>query len=229
MENNSLARALFGSETSILKLNWATRHKICVGIARGLAFLHEESTLSIVHRDIKATNVLLDKDLNAKISDFGLAKLNEEENTHISTRIAGTIGYMAPEYALWEGKFNGVSGPKLEFEFNEEEAKRMIKVALLCTNASPTLRPTMSAVVSMLEGQTTVEEVFSDPSIYIDDLRFKSLKHHYQHMQDRNPGAPKLSSDNTCTGSSSASAHDLYPLNAESISLNISETSSIAR
>ncbi|KAI8558020.1 hypothetical protein RHMOL_Rhmol04G0056400 [Rhododendron molle] len=100
MENNCLARALFGREEQLLNLDWPTRKKICVGIARGLAYLHEESRLKIVHRDIKATNVLLDKDLNAKISDFGLAKLDEEENTHISTRIAGTIGYMAPEYAL---------------------------------------------------------------------------------------------------------------------------------
>ncbi|KAI3675045.1 hypothetical protein L1987_84627 [Smallanthus sonchifolius] len=100
LENNSLARALFGREDQKLNLDWATRKKICIGIARGLAYLHEESRLKIVHRDIKATNVLLDKDLNAKISDFGLAKLDEEENTHISTRIAGTIGYMAPEYAM---------------------------------------------------------------------------------------------------------------------------------
>uniref|UniRef100_A0A7N2LS14 non-specific serine/threonine protein kinase n=1 Tax=Quercus lobata TaxID=97700 RepID=A0A7N2LS14_QUELO len=103
MENNSLAHALFvlGPTGGRLKLDWPARHKICAGIARGLAFLHEESTLKIVHRDIKSTNILLDGDLNPKISDFGLAKLYEEENTHISTRIAGTIGYMAPEYALW--------------------------------------------------------------------------------------------------------------------------------
>ncbi|CAA6665671.1 unnamed protein product [Spirodela intermedia] len=100
MENNSLARALFGPERLKLKLDWQTRRKICIGIARGLAYLHEESRLKVVHRDIKTTNVLLDKDLNAKISDFGLAKLDEEENTHISTRIAGTMGYMAPEYAM---------------------------------------------------------------------------------------------------------------------------------
>ncbi|KAL2331304.1 hypothetical protein Fmac_018885 [Flemingia macrophylla] len=105
LENNSLANALFGKsltcrEVSCLQLDWPTRQKICVGIARGLAFLHEESTLKVVHRDIKATNVLLDKDLNPKISDFGLAKLDDEDNTHISTRIAGTYGYIAPEYAM---------------------------------------------------------------------------------------------------------------------------------
>ncbi|XP_058209732.1 probable leucine-rich repeat receptor-like serine/threonine-protein kinase At3g14840 isoform X13 [Rhododendron vialii] len=100
MENNSLARALFGPEECQLQLDWPTRYKICIGIARGLAYLHEESRLKIVHRDIKATNVLLDKNLNPKISDFGLAKLDEEDDTHISTRIAGTYGYMAPEYAM---------------------------------------------------------------------------------------------------------------------------------
>ncbi|KAG5254880.1 leucine-rich repeat receptor serine/threonine-protein kinase [Salix suchowensis] len=100
MENNSLARALFGPEEYRLNLDWATRQKICVGIARGLAYLHEESRLKIVHRDIKATNVLLDENLDPKISDFGLARLDEEDNTHISTRVAGTYGYMAPEYAM---------------------------------------------------------------------------------------------------------------------------------
>ncbi|XP_011002777.1 PREDICTED: probable LRR receptor-like serine/threonine-protein kinase At1g53420 [Populus euphratica] len=100
MENNSLARALFGPEEYQLNLDRARRHEICVGIEKGLAYLHEESRLKIVHRDIKATNALLDKNLDPKISDFGLAKLDEEENTHISTRVAGTLGYMAPQYAM---------------------------------------------------------------------------------------------------------------------------------
>ncbi|KAL5077191.1 hypothetical protein RYX36_016175 [Vicia faba] len=73
-----------------VKLDWPTRQNICVGIARGLAYLHEESRLKVIHRDIKSTNVLLDTNLDPKISDFGLAKLDEEDNTHISTRIAGT-------------------------------------------------------------------------------------------------------------------------------------------
>jgi serine/threonine protein kinase len=79
-----------GPEEHQIKLVWSTRQKICVGIARGLAYLHEESRLKVVHRDIKATNILLDMNLDPKISDFGLAKLDEEDKTHISTRIAGT-------------------------------------------------------------------------------------------------------------------------------------------
>ncbi|KAG9149935.1 hypothetical protein Leryth_010009 [Lithospermum erythrorhizon] len=101
MENNCLSRALFGKNPTLkMKLDWPTRRNICLGIAKGLAYLHEESRVKIVHRDIKTSNVLLDKNLNAKISDFGLAKLNEDDVTHISTRVAGTIGYMAPEYAM---------------------------------------------------------------------------------------------------------------------------------
>lgn len=79
-----------GPGKGTLELDWKTRRTICLGIARGLAFLHEESTLKIVHRDIKAQNVLLDKELNAKISDFGLAKLYDVDKTHITTGAAGT-------------------------------------------------------------------------------------------------------------------------------------------
>ena len=74
-----------------MKLDWKARQKICVGIARGLEFLHEGSMIRMVHRDIKTPNVLLDADLNAKISDFGLARIHEEEHTHISTKVAGTM------------------------------------------------------------------------------------------------------------------------------------------
>ncbi|RWW43631.1 hypothetical protein BHE74_00050685 [Ensete ventricosum] len=90
-ENNSLAQTLLGSSRSSIQLNWRTRAKICVGIARGLAFLHEEVRPHVVHRDIKASNILLDKDLTPKISDFGLAKLLPANVTHVSTKVAGTM------------------------------------------------------------------------------------------------------------------------------------------
>ncbi|KAL5211976.1 hypothetical protein ABZP36_022823 [Zizania latifolia] len=98
LENNSLGRALFGRGEQQLKLDWPTRYNICLGMAKGLCHLHEESTLKIIHRDIKPSNILLDERLQPKISDFGLAKLNDDRE-HMSTRIAGTVGYMAPEYA----------------------------------------------------------------------------------------------------------------------------------
>uniref|UniRef100_A0A1D1ZA17 Putative leucine-rich repeat receptor-like serine/threonine-protein kinase At3g14840 n=1 Tax=Anthurium amnicola TaxID=1678845 RepID=A0A1D1ZA17_9ARAE len=100
LANNSLARTLLGVRGSNIQFNWGTRTKICIGVARGLVFLHEEVQPHIVHRDIKASNILLDEDLNAKISDFGLAKLLPSNVTHVSTRVAGTIGYLAPEYAI---------------------------------------------------------------------------------------------------------------------------------
>ncbi|CAL5193857.1 unnamed protein product [Lathyrus oleraceus] len=222
MENNSLARALFGKPEQKLNLDWRTRMKICVGIARGLTYLHEESRLKIVHRDIKATNVLLDKHLNAKISDFGLAKLDEEENTHISTRIAGTIGYMAPEYEMrgyltdkadvysfgvvaleivsgmsntnyrpkeefvylldWayvlqeQGNLLELVDPSLGSNYSAEEAMRMLQLALLCTNPSPTLRAPMSSVVSMLEGNTPIQAPIIKRSDSASGARFKAFE-----------------------------------------------------
>lgn len=99
LENNSLAQNLIGGSSN-LQFSWRTRREICIGIACGLAFLHEEVRPHIIHRDIKASNILLNRDLMPKISDFGLAKLIPPNMTHVSTRVAGTIGYLAPEYAI---------------------------------------------------------------------------------------------------------------------------------
>ncbi|GFP97475.1 cysteine-rich receptor-like protein kinase 3 [Phtheirospermum japonicum] len=97
--NLSLHDHLFGRKGD-RRLGWEERYKVILGIAAGLQFLHEESNLRIIHRDIKLSNVLLDEDFTAKIADFGLARLFPEDKSHISTGIAGTLGYMAPEYIV---------------------------------------------------------------------------------------------------------------------------------
>ncbi|KAI5592148.1 hypothetical protein POPTR_004G153600v4 [Populus trichocarpa] len=80
-------------------MGWPTRLKIALGSARGLAYLHEDCHPRIIHRDIKAANILLDYSFEAMVADFGLAKLSSDNYTHVSTRIMGTFGYLAPEYA----------------------------------------------------------------------------------------------------------------------------------
>ncbi|XP_062218676.1 probable LRR receptor-like serine/threonine-protein kinase At1g53430 isoform X2 [Phragmites australis] len=215
LENNSLGRALFGRAEHQLKLDWPTRYNICLGTARGLVYLHEESTLKIVHRDIKPSNILLDENMQPKISDFGLAKLNDDCG-RVSTRLAGTVGYMAPEYATrgcltrkadvysygvvtleivsgmsntnsmsneeylhlldWaerlkqQGRLLDIVDRRLGSEYLQEQALRLLNVALLCTKTLPTERPRMSSVVKMLCGQVPIEVVPDDD--LIEDLRF---------------------------------------------------------
>ncbi|KAJ0501037.1 putative protein kinase RLK-Pelle-DLSV family [Helianthus annuus] len=215
LENKSLDQALFGGNR--ISLNWATRFEICLGLARGLAYLHEESRIRIIHRDVKASNVLLDVDLNPKISDFGLAKLYDDKKTHMSTRVAGTIGYLAPEYAMRghltekadvfgfgvvaleivSGRPNSDStledeqvyllewawnlheaNSEVELvdeelsEFDENEVKRVTRIALLCTQTSPMQRPPMSRVVAMLSGDIEAGGVITRPE-YLTGFNFK--------------------------------------------------------
>ncbi|CAI9276999.1 unnamed protein product [Lactuca saligna] len=98
MPRGSLENHLFRRS---LPLPWGTRMKIALGAAKGLAFLHEEAERPVIYRDFKTSNILLDADYNAKLSDFGLAKDGPEgDKTHVSTRVMGTYGYAAPEYVM---------------------------------------------------------------------------------------------------------------------------------
>ncbi|XP_052288265.1 probable LRR receptor-like serine/threonine-protein kinase At1g53430 isoform X3 [Citrus sinensis] len=198
MEKGSLERALFDANSST-RLDWPARVSICHGIAKGLKYLHEDNpSRKIVHRNIKPSNILLDGNLNAKVSDLGLAKLYDEENPYKFIQEKGTVVYMAPEYAMRKaiiekvdvfsfgivlleiisGQTNAKYEANQETEFlldtaivlhskgrlselvdkqmpNEhvvmKQAKIILELAMRCVDQSPTLRPTMSEVLSELE------------------------------------------------------------------------------
>ncbi|KAL3845889.1 hypothetical protein ACJIZ3_003292 [Penstemon smallii] len=101
MPMGSLENHLFDVEPGQRPLSWTTRLKIAVGAAHGLEYLHCKANPPVIYRDLKSSNILLDNDFNVKLSDFGLAKLGPVgDNTHVSTRVMGTYGYCAPEYAM---------------------------------------------------------------------------------------------------------------------------------
>ncbi|XP_057873245.1 cold-responsive protein kinase 1 isoform X2 [Cryptomeria japonica] len=253
LENNSISHVLFGSSNGAINLDWQTRSKICIGTARGFAYLHEEVTPHIVHRDIKASNILLDGDLNPKIADFGLAKLFPDNITHISTRVAGTIGYLAPEYAMrgqltkkadvysfgvlvleiisgrgnmntslpieeqillemtWrlyeENRLLELVDPRL-MDYPEEEALRFIKVALLCTQATPKIRPTMSQVVTILSEGQTLTETLARPG-FISDLTDLKVRPSQKPLSPVHDGA-STSNYSRGTATSIFSSSDIY-------------------
>ncbi|KAL0352453.1 UNVERIFIED_CONTAM: Cysteine-rich receptor-like protein kinase [Sesamum calycinum] len=142
VSNGSLDHFIFDPIKASI-LDWDKRYKIIQGISRGLLYLHEDSMLRIIHRDLKASNILLDEKMNPKISDFGMARLLVVDQTQDTTnRIVGTYGYMAPEYAI-HGQFSiksdvfsfGVlvlellSGKEKTFLLNDENPEYLLSYA----------------------------------------------------------------------------------------------------
>ncbi|KAH9699022.1 putative LRR receptor-like serine/threonine-protein kinase [Citrus sinensis] len=150
---------------SSTRLDWPTRVRICHGIVKGLKYLHEDNpSRKIVHRNIKPSNILLDGNLNAKVSDLGLAKLYDEENPYKFIQEKGTVVYMAPEYAMRKaitekaivlhskGRLSELVDKQMPNEHVVmKQAKIILELAMRCVDQSPTLRPTMSEVLSELE------------------------------------------------------------------------------
>ncbi|CAN1229182.1 Probable receptor-like protein kinase At2g42960 [Linum perenne] len=99
VNNGNLEQWLHGGMSHHGILTWEARMKVLLGTAKALAYLHEAIEPKVVHRDIKSSNILIDGDFNCKVSDFGLAKLLDSGESHITTRVMGTFGYVAPEYA----------------------------------------------------------------------------------------------------------------------------------
>ncbi|XXG86398.1 hypothetical protein AAC387_Pa11g1301 [Persea americana] len=205
MQNLSVAYRLREIKPGEPILDWPTRKRVALGTARGLEYLHEHCSPKIIHRDVKAANVLLDEDFEAVVGDFGLAKLVDVRKTNVTTQVRGTMGHIAPEYLSTgrssertdvfgygimllelvtgqraidfsrleeeddvllldhvkklerEKRLDAIVDRNLNRNYDSLEVEMMIQVALLCTQASPEDRPTMSEVVRMLEGEGLAE------------------------------------------------------------------------
>ncbi|KAM0052832.1 putative protein kinase RLK-Pelle-SD-2b family [Helianthus debilis subsp. tardiflorus] len=183
MSNGTLAVFLFGDK----RPSWKQRSYIAVGVAKGLTYLHEDCSNRIIHCDIKPQNILLDDYYNAKIADFGLAKLLMVNQSRTNTGIRGTKGYVAPEWfrntpvtfksvvidddaedvavltdLAWdcyqEGRLDAFVENDMEALDDLEKLTTFMMVGLWCVQENPSMRPTMKKVIQMLEGDIEVTE-----------------------------------------------------------------------
>ncbi|KAJ6753922.1 hypothetical protein OIU79_026705 [Salix purpurea] len=173
MPHGSLDTFLHGRTAETRILDWPSRYNIALGAARGIAYLHHDCIPHIIHRDIKPSNILLDQNMEAQVSDFGLATLMGPDKTHVSTLVAGTFGYLAPEF--YEEGTKLVTWVKAVVEQKREEyvldsslkcspadeINEVFRIAFMCLEPEPSKRPAMADIVKMLEqakSERAVEE-----------------------------------------------------------------------
>ncbi|KAK6139289.1 hypothetical protein DH2020_026967 [Rehmannia glutinosa] len=170
MPRGSLENHLFRRS---LPLPWSIRMKIALGAAKGLAFLHEEAERPVIYRDFKTSNILLDAEYNAKLSDFGFAKdAPDEGKTHVSTRVMGTYGYAAPEYVMTghlTSKSDVYSFGVVLLEMLTG-AQKAAQLAARCLSRDPKARPLMSEVVEALKPLPNLKDMASS-SYYFQTVR----------------------------------------------------------
>ncbi|CAL5408597.1 unnamed protein product [Camellia sinensis] len=173
LPNGNLSSFIFDT-TKSNSLEWRKHFDIIVGIAQGVLYLHRDSRLRIIHRDLKASNVLLDNEMNPKISDFGIARAFGAGQISEKTKtVIGTYGYMSPEYAwkLWiEGNAIQLVDKKLDTSaMLTLEVLKCIQIGLLCVQQRREDRPTMSSAVSMLDNGSAMLPCPRQPGFYIEE------------------------------------------------------------
>ncbi|KAL1545530.1 L-type lectin-domain containing receptor kinase S.4-like [Salvia divinorum] len=223
MPNGSLDRYLFDTPKCVL--SWEQRFKIIKGVASGLLYLHQGYEQIVLHRDVKASNVLLDAEMNCRLGDFGLAKLYDHGSNPGTTRVVGTLGYLAPElprtgrsttssdvYAFgalmlevacgrrpiesksgpddlvlvdfvwnkWKGgRILDVVDERMNGDFEEKEVVMVLKLGLMCSSYQQSGRPSMRQVVSYLEGEIEVPDLWRAPGVCPNDRGFEDYLNSY--------------------------------------------------
>ncbi|TQD88722.1 hypothetical protein C1H46_025733 [Malus baccata] len=165
ISGGSLDDRVLGNVPDNKPLDWYTRVKIAYGAALGLEYLHEKANPSVVYRDLKSSNILLDEEFNPKLSDVGLAQLGSEgDKSHGPSRLMGTYGFCAPEYSrsgeaqpLFRDpkKYPDMADPLLNKQFPEKDLNQAVAIASMCLQEEAEVRPFMSDVVNTLSFLST--------------------------------------------------------------------------